>query len=459
MSHQDLDGRELGCQADGLRRAVEWLVPRQSLGQFRFRDDCTWTPWQLVFAALVWAWSDELTLVERFHTARRIVEHTLAPQSDLAGSYQAFLKLLARWTARLVTALQTVLRGRMRQALPDRWQQQGLVIFGVDGSRIELPRTKSHEQAYAGKRPTKRRRRGKQSAAARARKAHTPQMWLTTVWHAGTGLPWDWRIGPADSSEREHWRQMLDALPLNALMAVDAGFVGYDYVKAAIDGGRHLLLRVGSNVKLLRQLGYARECDAIVYLWPDRAAKKSLPPLRLRLLVGHNGKHPVYLVTSLSDAREWPDQRIIELYRQRWGIELFYRHLKQTYQRRKLRSTSAGNARVELEWSLVGLWAMALYAEVELARRNVPARRISVARVLRAFRRVLRNYSQPLRQRGDLCRELQRAIVDAYQRPNKTSRCYPRKKQEQPPGPPQILPATKLQRHTARPLLLKRLTA
>jgi len=50
-----------------------------------------------------------------------------------------------------------------------------------------------------------------------------------------------------------------------------------------LDAGHQLLVRVGSNVKLLKKLGYARERNGLVYLWPDRAAKKRLPPLVLRL--------------------------------------------------------------------------------------------------------------------------------------------------------------------------------
>ena len=51
-------------------------------------------------------------------------------------------------------------------------------------------------------------------------------MWLTTMWHVGTGLPWDWRLGPSDSSERDHLKQMIAALPAHALVTADAGFVG-----------------------------------------------------------------------------------------------------------------------------------------------------------------------------------------------------------------------------------------
>src|ERR1700692_3702599 len=115
-------------------------------------------------------------------------------------------------------------------------------------------------------------------------------MWLTTMFHVGTGLPWDWRRGPADSSERDHLRQMIEALPAAALVTADAGFVGYETWKAILESGRHLLIRVGANVRLLRKLGYVEEKNSLVYLWPDREAKRKQTPLVLRL-VGARGHH------------------------------------------------------------------------------------------------------------------------------------------------------------------------
>ncbi len=97
-------------------------------------------------------------------------------------------------------------------------------------------------------------------------------------------------------------------------------------------------------------------------LWPDRAAKKRLPPLVLRLVVVDGGKHPVYLVTSVIDPRELSDAQAAEIYGRRWGIEVYYRHCKQTFERRKLRSQNPDNAMVELHWSLLGMWAMGLHS-------------------------------------------------------------------------------------------------
>lgn len=460
MSHQDL---VVSCNAQCLKRALQWLFTGIEWSTLQFRRDCTWTPRSLAWAAVLWAWSDESTLVERFQTVRKILQFLVPKQGDLATSYQAFIKLLVRWTVRLRGLLQAALRQKMQVALATAWKFEGWLLFGVDGSRMELPRTKSHEGVYSAARKKKRKSAKRRRVAHQhAKKANSPQMWLTTMWHAGTGLPWDWRTGPADSSERAHLLEMLPALPAGAMIAADAGFVGYTYLRAIVDSGRHLLIRVGANVRLLRKLGYVRETADTVYLWPDRQAQQASPPLVLRMIVVHNGKHPVYLLTSVLSAKQLPATQVISLYRKRWGIEVFYRSLKQTYNRRKLRSLTAQNAQVEMEWALVGLWAMGLYALVEVTA-HAAASRLSIAGTLRAFRRLLRDYRHP-RERGDQLRgQLKRAVIDTYQRQNKTSRDYPRKKKESPPGKPCVLKATTIQRQRAEALrtkgIKKRLTA
>ena len=377
MSHRDSGVRlNLVC----LQQCMRWLLAGISWSTISFREDCRWTPKTLATAALLWAWSDELTLGERFRSVRKITMQLTKEQQQLATSYQAFIKILRRWTDDLILLLVLALRERMQEALPQHWQVANLVMFGVDGSRLELPRTRSHEQAYSTIRHHRRgkNRHGKRLAAKDLQKANSPQLWLTTMWHAGTGLPWDWRTGPADSSERAHLREMLADLPAGALVAADAGFVGYAGMSDILASGRQLLIRVGSNVRLLKKLGWIREAAGTVYLWPDTVSQHGQPPLVLRLVVAHNGKHPVYLVTSILSTRQLTDRQVIELYAKRWGIELFYRHLKQTFQRRKLLSPSAANARLEIEWSLVGLWAMALYALVEITAQQPAAQAVEL---------------------------------------------------------------------------------
>jgi Transposase DDE domain len=455
MSHQDSVGHsESAPEHQALKQALDWLLSGASLAKVGLRGDCTWSPTALIFAAILWAWSDQKTLTGRFAIARKIVVAMGILPRLPATSYQAFLKILRTWTVALTVVLKEAFRRRMQEDLAPRFTVEGFIVFGVDGSRLALPRTGSNESRFAprpkGKGKGKNRRRGggsSKSKAARARRSHqkkvnVPQMWQTTMFHVGTGLPWDWRHGPSDSSERDHLLEMIAGLPAGALITADAGFVGYQCWVAIRKSHRHLLIRVGANVRLLRNLGYVKEGPGIIYLWPDREASRNQPPLVLRLVVAKGPRHPVYLVTSVLDEAVLWDQQVVRIYSLRWGVELFYRHLKQTFERSKLRSHKGENAELEATWSLLGLWAIALHAQQQLAKEGIPAHRISIAGVLRAYRQSMRQYKSRPDAGESLCELVSQAVIDDYARANKSSRGYPRKKQGHAIGAPEIRDAT-----------------
>ena len=293
----------------------------------------------------------------------------------------------------------------------------------------------------------------KQSAESIAKKANSPQMWLTLLWHVGSGLPWGWRSGPSDSSERKHLTEMLQGFPENALITADAGFIGDDFWNSIVDAGQQFVIRVGGNVHLLRKLGYARQHDHTVVLWPDRAAKKNQPPLVLRLIVVHDGKQQMYLVTNLTKS-QLSDQNAANIYGARWGIELFFRTFKQTFNRRKLRSHSAENAKLELDWSLLALWSVRLLGERELVNCGKDPARLSPAGAIAAFQTTLRDWRlRPESHKESLWSRLEIALLDAYERTTpKTSRNYPRKKKRERIGRPKITTATKQQINAAKEL-------
>lgn len=466
MSHQDRVRKAAECShAYDLHAALNWLVRNVRLGGMALREDCTWTPRTLLFAALLWSWSDEKTLIERFRAGRKIITYLYGKQHEPAGSYQAFIKLLGKWTEPLIQAVVPAFRRHMIENLASVWEVVGWIVFACDGSRVDVPRTRRNEERYSPKSKlsraaqkrrcqAKRRRQSQKRAQreARERKANIPRIWLTVLWHVGSGLMWDWRTGPSDSSERAHFQAMLSTLPPGALLTADAGFVGYDLWSMIQRSGHHLLIRVGSNVRLLTKLGYARQRAGLVSLWPDAAAKKRLPPLVLRLIVVHTGRHPVYLVTSVMDTHRLSDAQAAAIYQRRWGIEVFYRHCKQTFERRKLRSQNPDNAMIELHWSLLAMWAMGLHSHHRLVRQGWAPARISFAGVLRAYRRPIREYRCRPHPGERMTELLDKALVDDYQRTNKASRNYPQKKQEQATGPPIIRIATRAEVQLAHEL-------
>ncbi|QDT32311.1 transposase [Thalassoglobus polymorphus] len=320
MSHQDRHARGVRLNSVDLFKALQWLTRGVDWSAIRMRKEATWTPQWLTWMAILWAWSNEATLGERFLCAQRLIQHLQNESAKVSTSYQAFMKVLIRWTEPLVLALQVTLRKRMEALSPGDWTRHGFVVFGVDGSKVSLPRTKSNQAAYSHARQnSKRNRRKKPNDRAATKKIEQSQLFLTTLFHVGLNLPWDWRTGPADSSERSHVLEMLDSLPQNALLTGDAGFVGYSFASTVLDHGSQLLVRVGANVKLLKKLGFVRESNGIVYVWTDKAARKQQPPLVFRLVVVQSARHPVYLITSVTNQSRLSEKQIADLYRARWG--------------------------------------------------------------------------------------------------------------------------------------------
>ena len=430
--------------------------------QLKWRSDCTWkSPTLLVVTALMWAWSDEQKVGDRFSTARSIALQMFPQTQRVANSYQAFMKLLKRWTTPLIREMKQLLQARIVNDFSGYGRVAKYQLFAIDGSRIDLPRTAAHEGVFSCSKKRAKAQRAKNRKGskrkkrkltnANVKKSERPAMWMTTLWHIGTGLPWDWRLGPTDSSERAHWMDMLKDLKQPAMFVGDAGFVGYEYAAAVLAANHHLLIRVGSHVTLLRDLGYVRESGDIVYLWPDKAAKRQgLPPLVFRLVTAHDGKSPIYLLTSVLSTRELSDNQVLEIYKKRWGIELFYRHLKRTFGKHKLRSASPDAAYVEMHWSILGFLCMAIYGIKKLIDSGQQPMQLSVAKLIYAFRRMMRDYLHPIEKNKCLTDLLRNATKDDYPRGDKTSREYPRKKTEKPPGAPKILIATHEQKQLVK---------
>lgn len=465
MSHQDRKSTDrIVVNHESLKQAVNVLFSAKTFQGIKIRRGGKWTPRMLVVVVLFWGWSKADGLKDRFQEARKVAARIFRWLPDPGETYQGFLKQLRKWHVELQLCCLSELRLLMKQDLFGRWKVAGFVVIAGDGSRIELPRTQANEAVYSpkpkpkgsGKKPKGKGkvRRGKawrkvkrQSAESIRKKANSPQMWLTLFWHVGTGLPWAWRTGPSDSSERRHLEEMLPELPENTLITADAGFVGYDFWKLVIAAGHNFVIRAGANVRLLRKLGFTREYDNTVYLWPEGAAKAGNPPLALRAVWVHNGKHPMCLITNVLSKTRLSDQQIAQIYKARWGIELFFRTFKQTFGRRKLRSHKAEHAQLEAEWSLLALWAVCLLAQREIAQSGGDPDRLSPAGAIKAIQEVVHHYRhRPEGPRKSLAAMLRMALQDPYARTSsKTSRAYPTKRKRERTGVPKIASASNAQ--------------
>jgi hypothetical protein len=398
------------------------------------RRGTRWTPQRLAWVAGMMAWDEGQTLEARWEHAREVAGGLHAHWA-LGRSYSGFAAALVRESPRLVSGIKAKFRKAML-AMGDRHQTRcGWRAFAADGSRVEAPLTVANENGLG----------------CAGREKSGPQVFMTTLWHMGLGLPWDFRVGPGTDSERRHLEQMLGDLPRNSLIVADAGFVGYELCQRVLDARHSFLLRVGGNIRLLTDLGWEHEeRDGLVYLWP--LAHRNLSPLVLRLIVLRRGKQEIYLLTNVRDPKRLSEEDAGVLYEMRWGIEVFYRSYKQTLHRHRLLSRTPATCLAECSWTMLGLWLLGLVTVTAIVGRRLDPLSWSVALARNAVRRALRK-SISGRHRGRLFDELAAAVKDRYQRHGpKAARDYPRKKREKPPGPPKIQSASAKEIETAQQL-------
>ena len=167
----------------------------------------------------------------------------------------------------------------------------------------------------------------------------------------------------------------------------------------------------------------------------------------LRLIRVKIGKANVSLVTNVLDAKWLSNTQALQLYRMRWGIELQFRTLKQTFGRRMLRSRTPERALVELDWSLLGLWLIQLFAVKEQIDLGKLPEHCSAGLAINIVREIFdRWWDQPARGE-DLASRLGNAVKDGYVRKRpKRGRYKPRNGSEPSCGSPIITKASSEQK-------------
>ena len=439
---------------------VKWFVlGRELFPKEEFHGNIKWKADQLVAQALIWSWQETKNVTDAFDQCLEIckdlgLKHT-------AMTYTSFMNALDRYNNVFLPLLREHFQTLAEEVGERYFRTNGWNLIGFDGSRSTAPRSVANERAFCAPNYGKgnRAKYGKKKSKGMRRKRNeqnkpqpqAPQVWITMMWHMGLRLPWTWRLGPSNSSERDHVKEMLhqEIFHKNTLFCGDAGFVGYPLWSAILAApGRHFLVRVGANVKLLSEQADVKKLGGgIVHCWPKGKMASGDPPLRLRLVQVKIGKTKMWMLTSVLDRKKLTKKQIIRFYKMRWGIEVEFRGLKQTIDKHKLRCRNSDRLLVELDWSLR---AMAI-AELIALREQIPAMRKtksdqaydpqdrSLANTMRALRKCMRNLNKYCDPEDGLSHQLSQAKVQRYNnRTDKRARYRPKNPDKKPLGDPTV---------------------
>jgi hypothetical protein len=400
------------------------------------RKNTRWDFHHLILVTLAMTWALGQSTPEKFEMARGIVAICRPKRRRAGQTAQGYQKALCRLPMRPLLALAGALRGRLSSLLGDDLLHAGFIPLGCDGSRLECCRNDEL--------PARLGRAGKA--------AGSPSLWVTALVHLTTGVPWSWRLGEGNASERDHLRQLLPSLPGLALIITDAGFDGYDLAVALLDSGASFLIRTSSKSHLfVDALPDPEEFrQGWVSYWPGRARQARRPPLKLRLirvLGRRRGKDPkqaidVWLLTNV-DARRMSIAQAGSFYRLRWENEGLFRSYKRTLSKVHLTGRTVRSVHREAYGSLLA--CLLLLAQGAWALRGARDRTSAVVtpcsprQALLAVRKELRAAMKA--DRRESYRE--RLARSARERRKRTSpkqkRVWPQRTPHKPPKPPRLL--------------------
>lgn len=451
MSHQDSADRRMSFS--NLEGVFAFLLPPA----FRLSDrhgNAVVEPRTLAAMAIVcWGWSMRRTLSQRMEEAAEVVAR-LFPDAQTA-SRQGVCQALRTCGEQILQAIVQHLQQELPR-LKGHWTTAGRPTFAVDGTKFAAPRTVQNGQLFAaGTRPKKirkkQRRKGNYQTASAASKAQTVQVLATVFWHLGSGLPACWKLAPSHGSEQQSAVEMISQLPPKARIVADAQYIGSPLWSAILDSQRSFVIRVGSNVTLLRRLDPTLKRDRQqVYHWPHHAQSRGLPPRILRLIAVQTPRGRMWLLSN-----EWDlsDRQVAELYRARWGIEVFFRTVKQHCGKAKLLCRTPANAQTELNWTLLSIWASLFTAKLSLHAKRTPIKHLSPTQVIDTLNQAIVQTIADLSPTKALDFTNCLKADESHRTTSKKSRKYPKKKQPPGCGPPRVLDATKTQIAAAKALL------
>lgn len=428
MPHQDND--DLRTPLQDLKSLFE-LLPADQLRNQPRHGNATINGIVLAMTAIAaFGWTKKDALSERFQTARDTVSR-IFPNRAIVTTRQGLFSALGQCGSRLLKVIRAAMVDRLKQE--SCWLLAGRPSFAVDGSQFAVPRTSKNLSFFAA---ASRRSKGAYKTDADRKKAGTTQIAVSLCQHLGSGLPLAWNRGGSADSERSLLLSMLDCLPLEARLVMDAYYFGYDFWTQLIDRGFTFVVRAGKNIDVLQVLkatGKVKYRNGLVLYWPQTAIDRDAKPIVLRLVEVMVGRKRMFLLTN---ELELTDQQLSEIYAARWGIEVFFRMIKQNLERAKLHSRTPENVIIELDWTMLAVW-YSLYS----ARACItPGGKLSGVKVFRVFVKLVIRVATHSVMRSNIREELSRSIVadESGRKSGKNSKSYPRKKTKRQTGEPTI---------------------
>lgn len=237
---------------------------------------------------------------------------------------------------------------------PKRGHFAGMTLFAVDGTCLKVPDSDENYEVF-----------GKPGTRNEGDEGGYPQVRAVALMALDTRMLVDVAFDGYRTSELSLARSLWGKLSDNSITLMDRGFMSYETLCELVASGRrrHVVVRLPKNKTFVADTGLPDGSLVGHFLRPPKGPKDLPEKLEGRVI---HYKFPdgdeCRLFTTLLDMEEAPADRLVELYHQRWDLELAFDELKTHlgHRREALRSQKPEGVRQEL-WGLFLLYNLVRY--------------------------------------------------------------------------------------------------
>jgi Transposase DDE domain len=350
----------------------------------------------------------------------------------------AYCKARAKLTEPFLRRLASDVGRQLEDEIPAAWRWHGRRVLLLDGSTLSMPDTPENQAAYP------------QQRSQRPGVGFPLLRWVALVGMA-TAAVIDSAFGPyrgKETGESALFRGMFASLRPGDVIVADRYYCSYWLVALLAALGVDVVFRKHQlrHTDFRRGQRLGRNDHIVTWekpqrpAWMDQTTYDALPAtLRLREVRGQVTTpgcrvKELVIVTTLLDNETIPTADLLELYHQRWHVEIDLRSIKTQMKMDILRCKSPEMVRKEI-WAHLLAYNLVRQVMAQAAREHgTTPRQLSFAGAMQ----ILNEFRVPLLHAADdELPELTRRILAAIARHrvgNRPGRCEPRKVKRRPKG-------------------------
>ncbi len=248
------------------------------------------------------------------------LNYSLLLRSTHSSNTAAYCKARQRLPLELIKSI-TINAGQwLNKNSHDNWKWLGRTIKLIDATTVSMPDTKENQRQYP-------------QVSGQKEGIGFPLARISAIISLDCGVVLDAEIGDHHTSEQRLFLELSKTLSSGDVLVGDRLYCSYFVVAILQSLGVDCVFRMHASRKYNLKKGKKLGKDDHLTLWykPQRppwlskAIYKTMPKY---MLIRELAKKNITVVTTFLDKNEYPKNKIVNLYKMRWSIEIDFRLLK-----------------------------------------------------------------------------------------------------------------------------------